>query len=66
MWSELGLRKLLLVAQWGKYCNQATRRDVDTRRQEDVYVLNEGKAGTRIRSVTGIPRELSEMTVACP
>lgn len=40
MWPEMGLKKLLLVARWGKNCNQATVNDVDTRRQEDAYVLN--------------------------
>lgn len=65
MWPELGLKKLLLVARWGKDCNQATVNDVDTRRQEVAYVLNEGKAGTRNRPVTGMPRQRSEMTMVC-
>lgn len=65
MWPELGLKKFLLVARWGKDCNQATVSDADMRRQEDAYVLNEGKAGTRSRPVTGIPRQRSEMRMAC-
>lgn len=34
MWPELGLKKFLLVAQWGKDCNQATVSDADTREKQ--------------------------------